>query len=118
MVEMILVSGATGTVGSEVVKQLSSFRDVNIRAGARSAEKIKNLETGDNVRGTHIDYNKPESLKEALKDVDKLFLLAPAVPNAEELESNLVNEAKKAGVRYIVKQSVMSQSSYERNGYG
>lgn len=107
MVETILVSGSTGTVGSEVVKQLSSITDVNIKAAARSVEKIKNLESSDNVKGVHIDYNKPESLKEALKDVDKLFLLAPAVPNAEELESNLVNEAKKAGVRYIVKQSVM-----------
>ena len=35
------------------------------------------------------------------------MLITPAVPNAEELESNLVNEAKKAGVRCIVKQSVM-----------
>jgi nucleoside-diphosphate-sugar epimerase len=92
MVETILVSGSTGTVGSEVVKQLSSITDVNIKAAARSVEKIKNLESSENVKGVHIDYNKPESLKEALKDVDKLFLLAPAVPNAEELESNLVNE--------------------------
>ena len=107
MAETILVSGVTGTVGSEVVKQLSGFIDINIKAAARSVEKIKNLESSDNVKGVRIDYNKPESLKEALKDVDKLFLLAPAVPNAEELESNLVNEAKKAGVRYIVKQSVM-----------
>jgi uncharacterized protein YbjT (DUF2867 family) len=107
MVETILISGATGTVGSEVVKQLSSFTDVNIKAGARSVEKIKNLESGDKVKGVHIDYNKPESLKEALKNVDKLFLLAPAVPNAHELESNLINEANKAGIRYIVKQSVM-----------
>src|ERR687898_2690882 len=106
MVETILVSGATGTVGSEVVRQLSSSMDVNIKAAARSVEKIKNLE-GDKVKTVSIDYNKLESLKEALKDVDKLFLLAPAVPNAHELASNLVNEAKKAGVRYIVKQSVM-----------
>jgi uncharacterized protein YbjT (DUF2867 family) len=107
MVETILVSGATGTVGSEVVKQLSGFSNVNIRAGARSVEKLKDLESGDKVKGVHVDYNKPESLKEALKNVDKLFLLAPAAPNAEELESNLVNEAKKTGVRYIVKQSVL-----------
>jgi uncharacterized protein YbjT (DUF2867 family) len=50
MVETILVSGATGTVGSEVVKQLSSITDVNIKAAARSVEKIKNLESGDNVK--------------------------------------------------------------------
>jgi uncharacterized protein YbjT (DUF2867 family) len=107
MVDRILVSGATGTVGSEVVKQLSSFSNVNIKVGARSVEKIKDLESGNKVKGVHIDYDKPESLKEALKNIDKLFLLAPAVPNAQELESNLVNEAKKAGLRYIVKQSVM-----------
>ena len=54
-----------------------------------------------------IDYNKPETLKEALSQVDKLFLLTPDVPNAHELASNLVIEAKKAGIRHIVKQSVM-----------
>ncbi|MGI0045082.1 MAG: SDR family oxidoreductase, partial [Nitrososphaeraceae archaeon] len=59
------------------------------------------------VKAVPIDYNKPESLKEALKNVDKLFLLTPDVPTAHELASNLVNEAKKAGVKYIVKQSVM-----------
>jgi uncharacterized protein YbjT (DUF2867 family) len=106
MVETILVSGASGTVGSEVVRQLFSSTDVNIKAAARSVEKIKNLE-GDRVKAISIDYNKPESLKEALKNVDRLFLLTPDVPNADELASNLVNEAKRTGVRYIVKQSIM-----------
>jgi hypothetical protein len=45
VVETILVSGASGTVGScvgsEVVKQLSSFTDVNIKTAARSARKNK-----------------------------------------------------------------------------
>jgi uncharacterized protein YbjT (DUF2867 family) len=106
VVETILVSGASGTVGSEVVKQLFSSTDAKIKAAARSVEKIKNLESSK-VKVVSIDYNKPESLKEALKDVDKLFLLTPDVPNADELASNLVNEAKRTGVRYIVKQSVM-----------
>jgi uncharacterized protein YbjT (DUF2867 family) len=39
--------------------------------------------------------------------VDKLFLLTPDVPNAAYLASNAVTEAKKAGIRHIVKQSVM-----------
>ena len=93
MVETILVLGATGTVGSEVVRQLSGTADVNIKAATRSVEKIKNLE-GDKVKAVPLDYNKPESLKEDL-NVDKLFLLTPDVPNAHELASNLVNEAKK-----------------------
>jgi uncharacterized protein YbjT (DUF2867 family) len=106
MVETILVLGATGTVGSEVVRQLLGTTDVNIKAAARSVEEIKNLE-GDKVKAVPVDYNKPESLKEALKNVDKLFLLTPDVPNAHEFASNLVNEAKKAEVIHIVKQSIM-----------
>ena len=94
MVETILVLGASGTVGSEVVRQLSGTADVNIKAATRSVEKIKNLE-GDKVKAVPLDYNKPESLKEDLKNVDKLFLLTPDVPNVHELASNLVNEAKK-----------------------
>lgn len=40
-VETILVSGASGTVGSEVVRYLFSSTDVNFKAAARSVEKIK-----------------------------------------------------------------------------
>jgi uncharacterized protein YbjT (DUF2867 family) len=106
--ETILVMGATGTLGGEVVKQLSSSTPaVNIKAGVHSAQNVNKVKDGDKVEVVLIDYNKPETLKEALSQVDKLFLLTPDVPNAHELASNLVIEAKKAGIRHIVKQSVM-----------
>jgi uncharacterized protein YbjT (DUF2867 family) len=106
--ETILVMGATGTLGGEVVKQLSnSTPAVNIKAGVHSVQNVNKVKDGDKVEVVLIDYNKPETLKEALSQVDKLFLLTPDVPNAHELASNLVIEAKKAGIRHIVKQSVM-----------
>ena len=41
MVETILITGATGTVGSEVIKQLSrATRDSNIKAAVHSAESV------------------------------------------------------------------------------
>jgi uncharacterized protein YbjT (DUF2867 family) len=106
--ETILVTGATGTLGSEVVKQLSSATlTVNIKAAVHSTQNVKKLKDGDRVEVVLIDYNKPETLKEALNQVDKLFLLTPDVPNAHELASNMAIEAKKAGIGHIVKQSVM-----------
>jgi uncharacterized protein YbjT (DUF2867 family) len=106
--ETILVMGATGTLGGEVVKQLSSSTPaVNIKAGVHSAQNVNKVKDGDKVEVVLIDYNKPETLKEALSQVDKLFLLTPDVPNAHELASKLVIEAKKAGIRHIVKLSVM-----------
>jgi uncharacterized protein YbjT (DUF2867 family) len=104
--ETILVTSATGTVGSEVINQLSSATDVNIKAAVHSVENVKRVK-GDKTEVVLINYNKPETLTEALNDVDKIFLLTPDVPNAPELASNLVIEAKKAGIRHIVKQSVM-----------
>jgi uncharacterized protein YbjT (DUF2867 family) len=59
MVETILVTGANGTVGSEVINQLSSATpDANIRAGAHSIENIKKVAKSDIVEPIQIDYNK------------------------------------------------------------
>lgn len=97
----ILVTGATGTIGSEVLKHLLNL-DINVKAAVRSPNnKIKDLPQ------IEFDYNKPETLSNALKNVNKIFLLTPfdkyMVVNTEKL----VNEAKKNGIQQIVKLSVM-----------
>jgi uncharacterized protein YbjT (DUF2867 family) len=63
--ETILVTGATGTVGSEVIKQLSrATTDVNIKAAGHSAERVKRVvKYDDMVESIQIDYNKPETLR-------------------------------------------------------
>jgi uncharacterized protein YbjT (DUF2867 family) len=101
----ILVTGAVGTVGSEVVRQLSAKGQIG-RAAARSANNptFKDLKS---VEIVVLDYNKPETLATAFKDVNKLFLLTPLQSDMLVLTSNLVNAAKKSGVKYIIKQSVM-----------
>src|ERR671938_1944840 len=111
MAETILVTGATGTLSSEVVKQLLSAKgerkeeDIIVKAAARSADDstFRNLE----VQAIELDFNNRSTLAAALKGVDKLFLLTPFQSNILDLTSNLVNEAKNARVKYIVKQSVM-----------
>ncbi|HYZ59439.1 MAG TPA: SDR family oxidoreductase, partial [Nitrososphaeraceae archaeon] len=107
MADTILVTGATGTLGSEVVKQLSGNRsDVKIKAAVHSIENARKVQY-EKVEAIQIGYDKPESLSSAFKGVDKLFLLTHPSPKIVEHESNLVNEAKKSGIRYIVKQSVI-----------
>jgi NAD(P)H dehydrogenase (quinone) len=104
MAENILVTGATGTVGSEVVKQLLSAKgqkeeDVIIKAAARSANDSTFRNLG--VQAVELDFNKPDTLSGALRGVDKLFLLTPFQSNMVDLTSNLVNEAKNAGVNIL-----------------
>nr|MDQ3984431.1 SDR family oxidoreductase [Thermoproteota archaeon] len=111
MVNTILVTGATGTVGSEVIKQLISSpptSNFNIKAAVHSQESAKRVAAESRVKPVQIDYNKPDTIAEAFKDVDRLFLLTPFQSNMVELSSNLVNVAKKIGVvKHIVKLSVM-----------
>jgi uncharacterized protein YbjT (DUF2867 family) len=107
------VTGATGTVGSEVVKHLaaiSSFSNHKIRAAVHSKNKTGQL--GDKrVEIVHLDYTKPETVAYALNKVDKVFLQTLPIPNLTDISSNLVNEAKKNGVKYIVKLSAMGAGS-------
>jgi uncharacterized protein YbjT (DUF2867 family) len=101
-----LVTGATGTVGSEIVKQLSSVGQ-KVRAAVHSATRAPSNGKLKDVERVILDYNKPETLVKAFKDIDKLYLLTPASPKAAELAANLIKEAKKAGIRQILKQSIM-----------
>ena len=102
---MICVTGASGTLGSEVTRQLASeqapFRAAYFSSKGADAARASGLET------VMIDYNRPETLRAAFQRCDALFLLGPSVLNQTELELNAVEAAKAAGVRRIVKQSVM-----------
>ncbi len=102
---MICVTGASGTVSSEVIRQLESSK-----APFRGAYFSNNKAEAARARGIEaviIDYNRPETLRAAFQGCDKLFLLGPNALNQSELERNAVEAAKAAGVRHVVKQSVI-----------
>jgi uncharacterized protein YbjT (DUF2867 family) len=102
---LILVTGATGNVGTELIKELST-RGAIFRAGVHSNKSSNKIGTiSSRVQLIETDYDKPETLRRACEGVSKIFLLTPDSPRAVELASNLVKEAKKAGVKHIVKQS-------------
>jgi uncharacterized protein YbjT (DUF2867 family) len=103
MTDTILITGATGNVGSQVVKQLSSFSGI-VRAAVQSknrADDIKNTK----AELVEMNFNKSETIEAAFKGIQKLFLLTPFVPDMVEMSKNLIREAKKANVNHIVKQS-------------
>ena len=95
---MILVTGASGTVGSEVVKALGAFR-ARVRAGYRT--RPQNVPEG--VESVALEYDRPDTLRPAMKDVETLFL----VSNSITPELTVVDEARHAGVKRIVKLSVL-----------
>ncbi len=108
---MICVTGASGTLSSEVIRQLESSK-VPYR-GAYFSNKRAEAARARGIEAVIIDYNRPETLLSAFQGCDKLFLLGPNIPNQSKLEQNAVTAAKATGVRHIVKQSVMGAEEEE-----
>ncbi len=100
---MILVTGATGTIGSEVVRQLAQ-KDVPVRALVRSFEKGKALEQ-PNVQIVTGDFEHPETLVRAMEGVERVFLVSPQHPRQVQHQGNVIEAAQQAGVKHIVKLS-------------
>ncbi|MFG3115501.1 SDR family oxidoreductase [Streptomyces sp. NPDC048197] len=99
---MILVTGATGNVGSELVARLAA-EGVPVRAMTRAPEKA-NFPAGVEVIAG--DFDKPDTLPAALARVERVFVVPPGYgPEGPVQETTLVSAARKAGVTHLVKLS-------------
>lgn len=96
---MILVTGATGNVGAEVVRALPEPSQVI--AAARNPEKARR-ELGQPVRYAAFDFNDPATFTPVLEGVTKLFLVRPPAISDAAVFEPLLAAAKEADVQQIV----------------
>ncbi len=91
-----------------MVKQLSMLDgDIRVRAGVHSVIKGENLKRLPDVEIVEMDFEEPESLHAAFTHADKVFMITPFAHDQVEMAKTLVDEAKKAGVKHIVKLSAL-----------
>jgi uncharacterized protein YbjT (DUF2867 family) len=100
---MILITGATGTVGSEVVKRLSA-EGVQVRAVTRDPGKadIIRLPQVEVVKG---DFEDADSIRRACSGVDRAFLVTNSTARTEHQQIAFTRLAHQSGVRHLVKLS-------------
>jgi uncharacterized protein YbjT (DUF2867 family) len=100
---MILITGASGNVGREVLKQIAQTW-AQVRAAFQSSSKAA---APAGVEVAIVDYNQPDTLRAALKDVDCVFLVGPPTAELPALERKAVDVIAQSGVRQLVKLSAM-----------
>lgn len=101
---MILVTGATGLNGSELVRRLSA-KGIPSRALVRNPAKAQPLASLPNVEVVEGDMARPDSLADALRGVERAMLISSSDQTMVEVQSSFIDAARRAGVQHIVKLS-------------
>jgi uncharacterized protein YbjT (DUF2867 family) len=101
---MILITGATGHIGSELVRLLAE-QGTPARALVHSPDKAAPVK-GLGLEVAMGDFEQPDTLDAAMDGCDHLFLLSPVSPRQPRQEQHVIDAAKRAGVAHVVKQSV------------
>src|SRR5438445_9664725 len=105
MSKPVLVTGATGTIGRDVARQLSG-KGVSVRAGVRDQAKARK-QFGADIALVPFDFENEKTFSGALEAVEKVFILPPLLPNQLEITNAFVDATKRAGIRHLVKLSAI-----------
>jgi len=111
--EVYTITGSTGTIGSELVRLLSS-KNVSVRAVMRNYNRIQ--EQLPNVHWVKANLSDDALLEGVLAGTTRLFILTGNRPGFGETQIKIIEEAKKSGVEHIVKLSALGASPRTKSG--
>lgn len=113
MSERILVIGATGTIGRDVLQGLAG-RGVPVRALSRRAGEGPR----EGISWVGGDLGDPPSLAPAFDGIDRVFLLTGNDASMVRLQKNAIRAAREAGAAHVVKLSALGASDHSRSLIG
>jgi uncharacterized protein YbjT (DUF2867 family) len=101
---VILVTGATGNVGSRLVRAL-------VAAGVSTSGLVRRADAAAELQAMGVEavvgtFEDAETLREAVRGVERLYLVSP--PGVDAMVENqvaVVDAARDEGVQHVVKQS-------------
>jgi uncharacterized protein YbjT (DUF2867 family) len=110
--EMILITGASGSVGKAVLAEVA-------RSGQKHRAMYRsNTEAAKAPAGTEAvvaDFADKATLAAALRGVESVYLVCSPIPELVQLESNAIEASEAAGVRRIVLNSALGAADYSKS---
>jgi uncharacterized protein YbjT (DUF2867 family) len=102
----ILLIGGTGATGSETARHLLA-RGKKVRVLTRDRAKAAAIPALAGAEIAEGDSSKPDLLGSVFEGVEKVYLVPPTAPEWDRMQSGLVDAARRAAVRHIVKMSAI-----------
>jgi uncharacterized protein YbjT (DUF2867 family) len=109
---MILITGASGSVGKAVLQE-AMRKESKVRAMYRSKEEAAKAPSG--CEAVLADYTDKQSLRKALDGVNSVYVVCSPIPQLVELESNMLDASKEAGVKHVVLNSALGAGDYPKS---
>jgi uncharacterized protein YbjT (DUF2867 family) len=109
---MILVTGASGNVGGQVLKELMQT-GATVRGMYRSSEDAAKAPAGANA--VIADFADRASLDRALEGVDSVYLVCSPIPQLVELEGNMVEACREHDIKHLVLNSAFGAGVYNKS---
>src|SRR5260370_19812946 len=101
---MILITGASGSVGKAVLQE-ASRKESKFRAMFRSKQEAAKAPAG--CEPVLADYSDRQSLRSALDGVTSIYVVCSPIPQLVELEGNVLDVCKESGVEHVVLNSTL-----------
>ncbi len=107
--EKLIVLGATGTIGKAVLKNLQN-KNADVFASVQSE---KNFEKISQFGATPVivNFTDQQSLNQALKGKDRVFLVTPLMQNPDVITKMVINAAKLNGLKHLVRSTASGADS-------
>ncbi len=112
--KLITVFGATGKVGSQVIKYLSEAK-IQCRAITRDLSKSKELPFVEWMQG---DINNKSEIPALLAGSEKIFLNSGVSETMVQVQKNIIDAAKEIGVNHIIKLSTPAARQHSKDPVG
>ena len=109
---MILITGASGTVGKAVLREVAKTGAAH-RAMYRSKDEAAKAPAG--IQTVIADFSDKPSLASALHGVESVYLVCSPIPQLVELESNVIDASQAAAVRRIVLNSALGAADFPKS---
>src|SRR5713101_804369 len=109
---MILITGASGTVGRAVLAEVARSGQKH-RAMYRSKGEAAKAPAG--TEAVIADFSEKASLAAALRGVESVYLVCSPIPDLAQLEGNAIEASEAAGVQRIVLNSALGAGDYGKS---